>query len=37
VLTAIRLEAMYLLINEIPAAMECFAQKFGDVVATPAS
>jgi predicted nucleotidyltransferase len=28
---AIRLEVMYLLGGEVPAAMECFAQKFADV------
>lgn len=28
----IRLDAMYLLANEISAAVECFAQKFGDIV-----
>jgi predicted nucleotidyltransferase len=29
---AIRLEAMFLLVTEIPAAVECFAQKFADIV-----
>jgi len=29
---AIRLQVMYLLVDEIPAAIECFAQKFGDIV-----
>ena len=29
---AIRLEVMYLLSSEVPAAMECFAQKFADIV-----
>jgi hypothetical protein len=28
---AIRLEAMFLLASEIPAAVECFAQKFADI------
>jgi len=28
----IRLDILYLLPNEIPAAVECFAQKFGDII-----
>ena len=28
---AIRLEAMFLLASEVPAAVECFAQKFADI------
>jgi predicted nucleotidyltransferase len=28
----IRLEVMYVLANELPAAVECFAQKFGDII-----
>src|SRR5580693_2925046 len=30
--SAIQLKPMYLLVGEIPAAIECFAQKFGDIV-----
>jgi predicted nucleotidyltransferase len=29
---AIRLEVMYLLTNEVAGAVECFAQKFGDII-----